>query len=653
MNISFRPSLAILILLCLLNSSCRNQMSSWIYPGNEFNVRNGKLIQAASTDTTGGNNDRINILPGQKATILDVDGPGVITRIWITIDSRDPDALRNIVLRAWWDNEENPSVEVPVGDFFGCAFNYKHYTAQYTGMSSGGYYCYFPMPFNKTARVEIENESEMELFAFYYHIDYYKLNKRPGYPLYFHSSWSRDYKTTGDSNFVALKAEGKGHFVGMNFNGQPYNKSLFYLEGDEMIYVDGEKRPSVCGTGFEDYFTSGWYFKNGEYSALWHGLIQLDEKTGRVSAYRHHIPDAIPFDKSIKVTYEHGTENEAIADFSTAVFWYQDEPHRKFDQLPCAGQRKPLRRPIEKNIIEIEETKISGSYLIEDMSMEGVDWSGNSQVIFNGGNNSRYTIIIDNLEENAYDIQIYPTAGPRYGKFTIGTSNGESVSYDAYNRNIIPSGPIEINAVPVADRAISLIMTVNGKNPESAGYDVAIDALTLTPARDYIDDWWMIGPFPNPRESDFLRYGLDSVYPPEKEINLDEAYTGAEDKKVRWSKYMNGGAGYDMKLWDKFSPSEFIVIYALTWIYSPEEKNVPLMFGSDDGAKVFLNDIELYRFLNVRVAEPDQERIEIPLKKGWNKLLIKAENNFGGFAFYARLIDRERNLIISPDREMN
>ena len=114
-------------------------------------LKKSKLLQISSHDTTGGNNDRINILAGETAALAEIEGPGIITRIWITIDSRDPYFLRRILLRMYWDGEENPSVEVPVGDFFGTGFEYKHYASQFLGMSSGGYYCYFPMPFNKSA----------------------------------------------------------------------------------------------------------------------------------------------------------------------------------------------------------------------------------------------------------------------------------------------------------------------------------------------------------------------------------------------------------------------------------------------------------------------------------------------------------------------
>lgn len=642
-----------LMVLFIFTESCNNNNSEFITPAHHPSfIKNGKMIQVSSYDTTGGNNDRINIHEGETAEIFDESGPGVITRIWITIDSRDPHFLRRILIRMYWDDEEEPSVEVPVGDFFGSGFRYKHHTAEFTGMSSGGYYCYFPMPFRKKARIEVVNQTGKEIMAFYYHVNYYQLDKKlPKNTQYFHANWTRDIRTTSNENFEALKATGKGHFVGMNFHGQPYNNSLFYLEGDEMIYVDGENEPSTYGTGFEDYFTSGWYFKNGEYHAPYHGLVLLDEETGRVTAYRHHIPDAIPFRDSIRVTYEHGHGNKEAVDFTTTCYWYQEEPHLH-KSVKKAGLRIPLRRPIPNESISSEKFKIQtdAEYKIQDMSEYGADWYKEKQLFIRGNKNKKFTITIPGCIEKAYNIKIYPTEGPDYGNLKVTGKNNHFASYNGYNEEIYPGDAIELKNIPVVDDKIRLDFQITGKEKKSKGYNAGISAIHLTPIREYITDWYLIGPFPNPRESDDLRYGLDSVYLPEKEIRLNKAYEGADGQEVKWFRKKNSGAGYDMELWKYYDPYEFIISYALTYVYSPEKQEVPFMLGSDDGAKVFLNDEEIYRFLDVRIAEPDQDTIKLALEEGWNKLMIKAENNFGGYAFYARIIDRNDNLRINAEK---
>ena len=119
----------------------------------------------------------------------------------------------------YWDDETGPSVEVPVGDFFGSAFQYKHFTSRNLGMSSGGYYCYFPMPFRESARIEVQNDTDQEVYAFYYHINYFQFEKPlPDNTGYFHALWKRDLRTNYGDNYIALDAEGEGHFIGLNFN---------------------------------------------------------------------------------------------------------------------------------------------------------------------------------------------------------------------------------------------------------------------------------------------------------------------------------------------------------------------------------------------------------------------------------------------------
>jgi len=185
-------------------------------------LKNTKMIQVSSYDTSGGNDDRVMIRSGRKATILDVEGPGMISRIWMTIDSRDPYFLRRIILRMYWDGEEHPSVEVPVGDFFGNGFTYNHFASHYLGMTSGGYVCYFPMPFERLARIEVDNETGMDILAFYYQINYYKFASTLGSEVaYFHAYWNRDIRTDYDSNYLALYTEGQGHVTGMNMKAAP------------------------------------------------------------------------------------------------------------------------------------------------------------------------------------------------------------------------------------------------------------------------------------------------------------------------------------------------------------------------------------------------------------------------------------------------
>jgi len=603
-------------------------------------IREGKYIQVSSHDTTGGNNDRINIPVGQTAVIFDQKGPGMITRIWVTIDSRDPYFLRRILIRMYWDDEESPSVQVPIGDFFGSPFEYKHFAAENIGMTSGGYFCYFPMPFNKKARIEIVNETGQEVFAFYFQVGYYQLpdtfEDNTGY---FHAFWKRDIRTNYNHNYVALKAKGKGQFVGLHFSAQPYNGSLGYLEGDEMFYVDDEAEPSIYGTGTEDYFTSGWYFNKGEFASPFHGLVLKDEENGRITAYRHHIRDAVPFKDSIEITFEHGHGNESTIDLSTVAFWYQTEPHQEFSEILPAGLRIPLRRPVPNGALEAENLSTSGESSVEEMSDYGSDWSNGKQLVISLIKDSISILNIPALRENAYNVDLYSTKGPGFGAVEILNKGQVIAKFNNEYSEMLPADTVSLKGIETESNSLKLEFRSIENDTK-----IGIDAVVLTPVRDYIPEWYMIGPFPNPRESDYLRYGLDSIYAPEKEIDLKATYTGVNGQQIRWEKVDGKDAGYGMGLWNRYNPSEFIVCYALTYIFSPDIQEVPLMFSSDDGSKIFLNDKEIYRYMDVNVAYPDQFEIPLKLNAGWNKLLIKIENNFGGYAFYARLIDHNQNL---------
>jgi len=317
-------------------------------------LKDFKAAQESSFDRTGGNDDYVVIEGGGRAVLADIKGAGCVSRMWVTMASPDLYILRKCVLRMYWDGEEHPSVEAPIGDFFGVGFSeYRHFTALPLGMSSGGFYCYFPMPFSKSARIEVENQSEKKINAFYFNITYHRFDKleKDAEAGRFHARW-RHEKTMPGSNYTILEATGAGHYVGCNMNMQgrkPF--SFWFLEGDEMIYVDGEQHPpAIHGTGTEDYFNSGWYFRNGEFAAPYHGLTIKDPVRSRISAYRFHIEDPIPFKKNIRVTIEHGGINDAPgSDYSSTAYWYQTEPHHSMGLFPQADDRIPDDGFILKN----------------------------------------------------------------------------------------------------------------------------------------------------------------------------------------------------------------------------------------------------------------------------------------------------------------
>jgi len=321
----------------------------------------------SSFDRSGGNNDRFgNISDGEHRTIFEVRGAGMINHIWITIAPPPPSLSRNdIILRMYWDGEQKPSVEAPIGPFFGQGWD-ESYNFSSLPLAAGprtgrGLVSYFVMPFSDGARIEIENDTGQDISAFYYYIDYVELDTLPQAGR-FHAWYNRELtealpggenewsvlgpqakNTSGDSNYLVAEIEGKGHYVGVNYYVHSPGP-MWYGEGDDMFFIDGEAWPSsLHGTGTEDYFNTSWSPKN-IFSHPFYGYARVNEDIGwlgRTHVYRFHIVDPVYFAESLRFSIEHGHNNNLTLDLATVAYWYQTEPHKEFPPLPDREARKP------------------------------------------------------------------------------------------------------------------------------------------------------------------------------------------------------------------------------------------------------------------------------------------------------------------------
>jgi hypothetical protein len=327
--------------------------------------------RVSSYDKSGGNADAIHVAAGATATLLDVDGPGIITHIWFTIASPEELHLKKIVLRMYWDGETTPSVETPVGDFFGLGLGEYHlYQSTPLAVSSDkALNSFFEMPFRKKARITVTNEGKEGVDAFYFNIDYRAYAQSlPPDTLYFHAQyrqaspakgWTSDWRgngdplvndkknLNGDGNYVWMEAMGHGHFVGVTMSVLQ-NQNGWWGEGDDMFFVDGETTPSINGTGSEDYFLGAWDFGNHPFSYATFGAPVKGSEVagGRSSVYRFHLDSPIPFTKSLKATIEHGHANHRSDNMFSVAYWYQTEPHAAFPMLPPVEERLPRIYPV-------------------------------------------------------------------------------------------------------------------------------------------------------------------------------------------------------------------------------------------------------------------------------------------------------------------
>ncbi|MDZ7337794.1 MAG: DUF2961 domain-containing protein [candidate division KSB1 bacterium] len=651
---SFKRSLRLVTLTACL-SCCGTVMAQSVVESFSLGrlpyFKPSRLRQISSYDRTGGNADRLSIPRGQTAVLADIHGPGVITRIWVTIACRDPHFLRRIVLRMFWDEEPSPSVLCPIGDFFGSGFGYTHYTSLLLGMSSGGYYCYLPMPFSRRARIEVVNETDYDIDAFYYHINYQELRRLDDDVGRFHAQWRREPQTSPGKNYTILEAEGLGHFVGCNMNMQGRSGDITYLEGDEMIYVDGEVAPSIYGTGTEDYFSSGWYFNHGTYAGPLHGCIIKDEEQARVVAYRFHVGDAIPFRRSLLVTIEHGHGNEVPADYSSVAYWYQKEPHKVFPPMPPPKARIPLRVVVPSGGLEAEELSAmvvrtdSGRLVVEGMEVHGAEWSNGKQLAFRGASAGDEVVLPFQVPtSDLYDVLCFLTKGPAYGQVVLSVL-GHEAACDCYAPEVIHGGAVVIPKVKLSQGAHRLVVTVTGKAQEAQACDVGVDYLLLRPRRQFVRDWLLIGPFDTAAQDDGAA-GLLTVWPPERAVEVGATYVGKGGVTAQWRLVQADSAGY-VNMDALLDPNDYAAAYALTYVHSPRAQTVTVYLGSDDGVRLWVNDTLVHHNPLQRPAAPDQDTVSVQLEAGWNKLLVKVVEVLGAWGFYLRIPDPEGELTFS------
>ena len=370
-------------------------------------ISDARSARFSSWDQKGGNRDNWVISPGESVILAEIDGPGCITHIWMTQTCRialgpgwippdqtgvpmleihnalgvnwetvDDEYYRKIVLKIFWDDQIQPSVITPLGDFFGLmnslSGNYSSLplsvsvkdSENRTFGGSASFNCYFQMPFNSKARIEVENQNNIPYIQ-YFHIDY-ELYKKP-LPVdtvYFHSHWNRSKPNSGwasdiqvnttevattmntsdNNNYEILDITGHGHYVGCNLAVRHF-QGTWWGEGDEMISIDDDTwPPSIHGTGSEDYFGHAWGMQHNAFP-MCGSIIHESDVPGFQHSYRFHISDPVRFQKRIRVSIEHGHNNHLSDDWSSTAYWYQSLPSPLLN-LAKVEDRLPLREKI-------------------------------------------------------------------------------------------------------------------------------------------------------------------------------------------------------------------------------------------------------------------------------------------------------------------
>ena len=333
-------------------------------------IRTGRSGRHSSWATDGRNGDAWTLAPGETRVLADIDGPGLINHIWMTQSNH----YREVLLRITWDNARSPSVNVPLGDFFGLGHSIvnSYQSLLFTASTRANntfdngcaLNCYAPMPFSERALVELVNESKQPHRQYFY-IDWETTDHSPEEDQgYFHAEFRRENpfggwaheirvntpeanivnkeRTAYDNNYVILETKGTGHYIGCNLSVTNF-QGTWWGEGDDMIWVDGYKwPPDLHGTGSEDYLNQAWGMQDNAF--LRNGSSIHEANTdGYQTSYVHHLENPVRYRKDIKVTIEHGHGNHLCNEMSSVAYWYAATPTR-VARPPAVARRLPVLR---------------------------------------------------------------------------------------------------------------------------------------------------------------------------------------------------------------------------------------------------------------------------------------------------------------------
>jgi D-arabinan exo alpha-(1,3)/(1,5)-arabinofuranosidase (non-reducing end) len=474
----------------------------------------GRSMRATSTAklSPGGrpdpnsNRDNSNVPPGKTKVLLDVKGPGVITHIWMTFLGPEPQPwARNgsanhqeMLLRTYWDGRQRPAVEAPVGDFFANSFGKRSEVISLPVIveDADSYNCFWHMPFRKSARIEILNQSDKPISLLYYNIDWVKKKHVSEDTPYFYAQYRQEYPVQHGKDYVVLDTRGKGHYVGTVLSVRTRSPSWFG-EGDEKTYIDGEKTASIWGTGTEDYFLSAWGLKKT--STPYFGVPYFDQwgiVGGHTSAYRWYITDPIVFNTGIKVTFEHygwippdenpkglsNSWNEREDDYSSVAYWYQTGESTFEARAPDARHRKLPNLDLITAARDFTAEKYHGQ---GQAVAQNLGFYSNGQLFYkpDGAKNAWIEIPFEVKKKEPRRLLLVMTRSYDYGK------------YQAYLDGVKLGGVMDLYSKETTTREYHLLdfwpdpgtytlrLECVGKNPLSGGYYCGIESVRLRQRR--------------------------------------------------------------------------------------------------------------------------------------------------------------------------
>lgn len=594
----------------------------WASPGAPARrAAGGDPVVAAGTPHT--TRKQIRIAAGKSATIASLRGEGYIRELRFQLPASRVNALRQTRLVAHWDGAERSGVNVPLLDLFGSAFGLKSFQSIPIGRTRDGWwYVRFPMPFHKSASLALINESRSAI-AVTADVSWVQGKVVSG-ALYYRTSFVTETTTAGKPHPI-LHAQGRGQFAGVSMTMQGV-RGLGFLEGDELISVDGRSHTDFNGTGTEDYFNSGWYFREGPVSQPLHGCLVKDDAMSRISVYRFHLTDRIPFENRFVFDIEHGGVNDAPgASYSSLAHWYSASPGDTATPAVRASALGVPRKTVDYPahaiaLASLARTELSGgSANVLDWSAISETFTGGPVVVFRPkGIGSAVSYRFTMPFSDRAQITLWAAAGPGLGKVRVSVDQQTVGEVDLWSPEANQPQRVIVGDVPVEKGLRTLTLRSVGRNPGSAGLTIVASHIEVGSASPPVSDWAVLGPFDAPSAA------LQRAF-------IDEA--GALDMKRSYDGLTWSGKQADDGIL-QFGDRQNCVWYAAVAIQSERDLDTEMLVGSDDGVKAWVNGALVHEVDRQRSIVPDSDRARVRLRQGPNRVLFKV-NNLGGPASLA------------------
>lgn len=560
-----------------------------------------------------------------QAVALELEGPAVVTSLRMHVEAEGSRFLRTTLVRVFVDDDSEPWVEAPLGDLFALVDAKATTRALPFVASPPEYELRFVQPFARSLRVHVIQTGDEAL-----RVDASAIGVRGPIDAFgahrFFARWQRTLTRRGEP-LVLLDARGSGHVVGVTYVARSAG-GITYLEGDEAVAIDGRPAAAYHGTGTEDFFDSGWYWRAGTFCAPLFGLTHKDEARGTIAAYRMFTTTAIPFRESMRFTLEHGGGNDApYVEIATVTYGYA-----------AVGTTLGIPRIDLRDLVPPREVVAlpAGAIAFDDLvpadstsmcEVEDIEASHTGPRFALATKDRPFEVDVDIAIADRVKVTLLCSTTRRSGSMLIDGLGFDmvGVGYGGSRTDFVPLRSLPIGETQVAAGTHRIRIT-------PAIGEESLLGLFIEPVRDFVRSFDVAGPFPLEDGSAFTRA------------------LGPEDGSGDgWAPRSTNEAGYlDLRKRTDAEPDfgEHAVAFVRFVATVTTTREVTLRLGSDDGVAVFVNGAEVFRRQVHRGAAPDQDLVPIALRAGANTIVLKIANDDGGFGAYVRISDPRDGLLV-------